>query len=65
MSKPLATEFPLGKSEKVNVALQRPTVNLREAENVSEQMTAVNHQNPPNPLRKTGWGGGHLHNLWD
>lgn len=36
MTKPRG-DFPLGKSEKINVAVQRPTVNLREAENVASQ----------------------------
>jgi hypothetical protein len=70
------TQFPLGVagSEKVNVAVQRPTVNLREAENVGEQMAAVNHQKAVpgvdsqpigSPFKKSGWGGGHAHNLWE
>lgn len=59
-------EFPLGlaHSEKINVAVQRPTVNVKEAENVGEQMAAVTHQNSPNNLTKSGWGG-HVHNMWD
>ena len=68
--------FPLGLagSEKVNVAVQRPTVNVREAENVGEQMAAANHQKAVvgtnsqpigSPFKKSGWGGGHITNLWD
>lgn len=67
-------QFPLGlaNSEKVNVAVQRPTVNVREAENVGEEMAAVNRQqgipgvnSQPvgNKLTKSGWGG-HVHDLW-
>lgn len=37
--------MPLGKSEKFDVALQRPTVNIKEAENVGEQVQAVLRQN--------------------
>lgn len=67
-------KFPLGRSEKINVAVQRPTVNVREAENVGEQMAAENRQpgvpganSQPigSPFKKSGWGGGHLHNQWD
>jgi hypothetical protein len=69
-------QFPLGLagSEKVNVAVQRPTVNVREAENVGEQMAAENRQHAvpgvpsqpvKSPLTKSGWGGGHVHSLWD
>jgi len=32
---------PIGRSEKTNVALQRPTVNLREAENLGEEAVAA------------------------
>jgi hypothetical protein len=34
----LKTNIPIGRSEKFNVAVQRPTVNLKEAENVGEQI---------------------------
>lgn len=61
----LSTSFPLGRSEKINVAVQRPTVNVREAENVGEQMAAENRQPVSNNLKKSGWGGGHVHQLWD
>lgn len=64
MSKAIASQFPLGKSEKLNVALQRPTVNLREAENVGEEAAAVTHQGGQSQFTKSGWGG-HVHNLWD
>lgn len=71
-----AGQFPLGLagSEKINVAVQRPTVNVREAENVGEQAAALNRQNgvpgtPSQPIKnnltKSGWGGGHVHNLWE
>ena len=62
-----AGQFPLGLagSEKINVAVQRPNVNVREAENVGEQMAAVTHQAQPNKFTKSGWGGGHVHSLWD
>lgn len=33
--------FPLGKSEKFNVSVQRPSVNLREAENLGEEASAA------------------------
>lgn len=32
---------------RVNVAVQRPTVNLREAENVGEELAAANRRNLP------------------
>lgn len=68
--------FPLGLagSEKINVAVQRPTVNVREAENVGEEMAKTNRQvgvpgTPSSPIKspltKSGWGGGHVHNMWD
>lgn len=38
---------PLGRSEKINVALNRPTVNLKEAENLGEEATAVGRENAP------------------
>jgi hypothetical protein len=65
MSKSLASRFPLGKSEKIDVALQRPTVNFKEAENLGEQAAAVTHQGGTNPFTKSGWGGGHAHDLWN
>jgi hypothetical protein len=42
---PAPTPFPVGlPSGRVNVAVQRPTVNVKEAENVGEQLAAaVNH----------------------
>jgi hypothetical protein len=64
MTKSAASQFPLGKSEKVDVALNRPTVNLKEAENLGEQAAAVTHQGQPNNLTKSGWGG-HVNSLWD
>lgn len=33
--------LPLGKDTPMNVAVQRPTVNVKEAENVGEQAAAV------------------------
>ena len=37
-----AGQFPAGlPSGKINVAVQRPTVNLKEAENVGEELAAV------------------------
>ena len=39
--------FPIGKSEKINVALQRPTVNVKEAENVGEQAEAAARASQP------------------
>jgi hypothetical protein len=41
-----AMGLPLGRDTKINVALQRPTVNIKEAENVGEQAAAVAHTNP-------------------
>jgi len=40
----------IGKSEKINVALMRPTVNVKEAENVAEQAEAVAHT-APSPVK--------------
>jgi len=41
-------QFPLGKSEKINVAVQRPNVNVREAENLGEQAAAeIRHNYEP------------------
>lgn len=37
----LQTDNPLQNAGPINVALQRPTVNLRESENASEQARAV------------------------
>ena len=42
-----ASDFPLGKSNKFDVALQRPTVNLKESENVASQAAAVLRKNDP------------------
>lgn len=39
--------FPLGKSEKMDVALNRPTVNLREAENQGEEARAATGADQP------------------
>ena len=39
--------MPLGKSEKINVAVQRPTVNLKEAENIGEQADAAARASAP------------------
>ena len=41
------SNIPLGQSEKINVAVQRPTVNVKEAENVGEQAAAANRANLP------------------
>jgi hypothetical protein len=65
MSESAAGQFPLGRSEKINVAVQRPTVNLKEAENLAEEAASVTHQGGTNPFKKSGWGGGHVHNMWD
>jgi len=37
----------IGRSEKTNVALQRPTVNLKEAENLGEEATAAGSRPQP------------------
>ena len=42
-------------SGKINVAVQRPTVNLREAENLGEQIAAVAQKNQP-PVRMSKHG---------
>lgn len=39
--------MPLGKSEKINVAAQRPSVNIKEAENVGEQAMAETRRVQP------------------
>ncbi len=45
--------FPLGKSQKINVALQRPSVNLKEAENAGAQAMALTRKSqPPAPISK-------------
>jgi hypothetical protein len=66
MPKAKANEFPLGfqDSKRVNVAVQRPTVNVREAENLGEQAAAEAKQPVKNNLTKSGWGEGHLHDLF-
>lgn len=43
--------LPLAKDTPVNVAVQRPTVNLRESENVNEQAAAVANRNNPEGFR--------------
>lgn len=46
-----AVGLPLGQDTKTNVAVQRPNVNLREAENVGEQASAaVAPLAPPQPV---------------
>ncbi|PWT75517.1 MAG: hypothetical protein C5B59_08545 [Bacteroidetes bacterium] len=46
---------PIGRAMKTNVALQRPTVNIKEAENVAEQATAeANRPAPPVRFNKHG-----------
>lgn len=40
---------------KINIAVMRPTVNLREAENLSEQAAAVGRANQP-PVRLSKHG---------
>jgi len=47
-------KFPLGKSEKFSVAVQRPSVNLKEAENLGEQAAAAAHSEPANANVYTG-----------
>lgn len=37
--------LPLGKDTPINVAVQRPTVNIREAENLGEQVAAETRAN--------------------
>jgi hypothetical protein len=49
-----AGKFPLGRSEKFNVAVQRPSVNVREAENLGEQAAAAAHSEPANANVYTG-----------
>jgi hypothetical protein len=40
-------QFPLGGTGgPINVAVQRPTVNIKEAENVGEQAAAAVHEEP-------------------
>lgn len=41
------SELPLGKDTPVNVAVKRPTVNLKESENVGEQAAAAVRQKRP------------------
>jgi hypothetical protein len=43
----LYSELPLAKDTPVNVAVKRPSVNLKEAENVGEQASAATHQKQP------------------
>lgn len=52
MAKPAATKpVGFGPSEKINVAVQRPTVNVKEAENVSEQASAATQGMKNQPLQ--------------
>lgn len=52
MTKPHGA-FPLAQqSGPINVALQRPTVNLKEAENVAEEAAATAHSEPSLTLSK-------------
>jgi hypothetical protein len=39
--------FPLGKSEKFSVAVQRPSVDLRAAENMGEEAAAAARKSQP------------------
>jgi hypothetical protein len=66
MPKAKANQFPLGlqDSKRINVADQRPTTNIREAENLGEQAAAEAKQPVKNNLTKSGWGEGHLHDIW-
>lgn len=47
----IAGSLPLGKNTPLNVAVQRPTVNMREAENLNEQAAAVANRNNPEGFR--------------
>jgi hypothetical protein len=48
-----AGNFPIGKSIKQNVALQRPSVDLKAAENAGEQAVALTRKSqPPAALSK-------------
>lgn len=47
MKPPQVGPFAKGNDSKINVAVQRPTVNIREAENVGEQLAAVNRSSQP------------------
>jgi hypothetical protein len=48
--KKMTGSLPLGQDTKINVAVQRPSVNLKEAANVSEQAAAaVAHITQPQP----------------
>lgn len=49
MAKPQGN-FPIGKSTKINVAVQRPNVNLKESENVGEQAQAELDRFKRNPV---------------
>jgi hypothetical protein len=67
MAKPQGN-FPLGKSEKIDVALMRPTVNLKEAENQGEQAEAAARTTaPPVKFAKHGAfpGGNPAHSVMD
>jgi hypothetical protein len=50
MRTPQESPYAAGNDSKINVAVQRPTVNLREAENVGEQAAAAARVNEP-PFR--------------
>jgi len=41
LNTPSESNAPLGKSEKLNVALQRPSVNIKESENQGEQAASL------------------------
>jgi hypothetical protein len=47
---------PIGKSTKINVALQRPSVNVKEAENQGEQAAAAAGRLTEDPLTITKMG---------
>jgi len=52
-------QLPLGKDTPMNVAVQRPTVNVREAENVGEQAAAAVHSDSAFRFSKHGTLGPH------
>jgi hypothetical protein len=65
---PAKGNFALGKSEKFDVALMRPTVNVKESENQGEQaMAAARTTAPPVKFSKHGTfpGGNPAHPVMD
>jgi len=57
MRVPQSGPFSAGNDEKINVAVQRPTVDLREAENLGEQLSGELRQNQqPTQLTKSKHG---------